>query len=465
MHDFRSFVKLLDERGELDRVSREVEPGQELAGVMSKIEEQRRAYLFENVTGAKFPLIGGLFNKLERFGMALGHDSEEPFTHELFDIRIEAAKANSIAPVSVETGPVKDVICTGANVDLADIPVPTFFELDSGPFITGAIGVSRDPESGAMNIGVYRTLILDRNHFVINASSLSDLRRIYAKWERTGETMPIALAIGVPPAMLVAAACKLPPGRCEFEIAGGLAGAALELVQCEGSDLMVPADAEIVIEGTVDFSRRVENLLGEFAGQYGPEEAPVTRVNTITHRSDAMYYAIVAGRNPEHNTLGMVAIYGVQRSIMAVLREAIPDIKNVYVHMDPGLGTLGHVTISIDKKSDEQPRKIIETAFATDGPIFPVSKIIKRIIVVDDDIDVTDLDDVNWAIWNRAAAASKFMVIPDVESWELERAAKEGMKSARIGIDATMDLEDIDKLIKPIIPGADEIQLDDYLNN
>lgn len=464
MHDFRSFIKLLDERGELDRVSCEVEPKQELAGVMSKIEAQQRAFFFENIKGARFPLVGGLYNKLERFAMALGHDSQEPFTHEQFDILIEAAKADPIAPVAVESGPVKDVIDSGDAVDLSQIPVPTFFELDSGPFITGAIGVSRDPESGEMNIGVYRTLILDRNHFVINASSLSDLRRIYAKWEKLGETMPIALALGVPPAMLVAAACKLPPNRCEFEVAGGLQHAPIELVQCENSDLMVPANSEIVIEGTVDFSRRVENLLGEFAGQYGPEDAPVTNVNTISHRRDAMYYAIVAGRNPEHNTLGMVAIYGVQRSIMAALREAIPEIDQVYVHMDPGLGTLGHVAISIDKQSDGQPRQIIETAFATGGAIFPVSKIIKRIIVVDNDIDVTDLDDINWAIWNRAAAASKFMVIPDVESWELERAAKEGMKSARIGIDATMDLDDIEKLVKPIIPGADEIKLDDYLN-
>jgi len=464
VHDFRSFIKLLDDRGELVRISREVEPRQELAGVMSKIETQRRAYLFENVTGAKFPLIGGLYNKLEKFGMALGHDSDEPFTHQLFDARIEAAKTNPIAPSSVKSGPVKEVICTGDDVDLAQIPVPTFFELDSGPFITGAIGISRDPESGEMNIGVYRTLILDRNHFVINASSLSDLRRIYAKWEKSGEAMPIALAIGVPPAMLVAAACKMPPNRCEFEIAGGLQGAPIDLVQCENSDLMVPADAEIVIEGTVDFSKRVENLLGEFAGQYGPEDAPVTEVNTITHRNDAMYYAIVAGRNPEHNTLGMVAIYGVQRSIMAALREAIPEIKDVHVHMDPGLGTLGHVAISIDKQSDAQPRQIIDTAFATGGAIFPVSKIIKRIVVVDEDIDVADMADVDWAIWNRAADASKFIVIPGVESWELERAAKEGMKSVRIGIDATMDLDDVDKLVRPIIPGADQIRLDDYLN-
>jgi UbiD family decarboxylase len=276
--------------------------------------------------------------------------------------------------------------------------------------------------------------------------------------------MPIALAIGVPPAMLVAAACKLPPNRCEFEIAGGLQGAPIDLVQCENSELMVPAGAEIVIEGTVNFSKRVENLLGEFAGQYGPEEAPITEVNTITHRSDAMYYSIVAGRNPEHNTLGMVAIYGLRRSIMAALREAMPEIKDIHIHMDPGLGTLGHIVISIDKRSDKQPREMIDKAFATGGAIFPVSKIIKRIIIVDDDIDIADMGDVTWAIWSRAADASKFIVIPGVESWELERAAKEGMKSVRIGIDATMDLDDVEKLIRPIIPGADQIRLDDYLN-
>jgi 2,5-furandicarboxylate decarboxylase 1 len=265
--------------------------------------------------------------------------------------------------------------------------------------------------------------------------------------------------------MLIAASCKLPPNRCEFDIAGGLQGRPMELVTCEDSDLLVPASAEIVIEGTVDFSERVENLLGEFAGQYGPENAPVTTVNTITHRSDAMFYSIVAGRNPEHNTLGNVAIYGVQHSIVGALKEAIPEIKNIYVLMDPGMGTLAHVTISIDKQSDEQPHQIIERAFAVGGSIFPVSKITKRIIIVDDDIDVSNIDDVNWAIWNRAADASKFMVIPGVESWELERAAKDGMKSVRIGIDATMDLEDVDKLVRPIIPGADKIQLEDYIND
>ena len=464
MLDFRSFIQLLEERGEVDHVSREVGREQELAGVMSKIETNRRAYFFHNVRGARFPVVGGLYNSLERFGLALGHEDPESFSHEQFDARIEAAKLATIPPIVAATGPNKENMIAGDDVDLADLPVPTFFELDSGPFITGAIGVTRDPESGELNVGIYRTLITGKNTCVINASSMADLRRIYASWEKRGETMPIAIALGVPPAMLVGASCKLPPNQNEYELAGGLAGEAIRLVKCEDSDLLVPADAEIVIEGTVDFSNRVENLLGEFAGQYGPENAPTTTVNKITHRNDAMYYAIVAGRNPEHNTLGNVAVYGVQRSITASIREAVPEAKDIDVVLEPAMGTLAHVTISIDKQSDDQPRDIIERVLAAGGHIFPVSKITKRIIIVDDDIDVHDRTDVNWAIWNRAAAANKFIIIPDVESWELERAAKEGQLSARIGIDATMDLEDIDKLVRPIIPGADEIELEDYLD-
>jgi UbiD family decarboxylase len=464
VHDFRSFVQLLKDRGEMDHVSREVERTQELAGVMSKIEAQRRAYYFESVKGAKFPVVGGLYNKLERFGLALEHEDAENFTHEAFDGRIEAAKANPIEPVTVDSAPVHENLITGQAVDLADIPVPKFFELDSGPFITGAIGITRDHDSGELNVGIYRTLIIGKNTFVINASSLSDLRRIYTGWEKSGEPMPIAIALGVPPAVLIAGSCKLPPNACEYNVAGGLAGEPIKVVKCRDSDLLVPAGAEIVIEGTVDFSNRVENLLGEFAGQYGPENAPVTQVNTITHRNDAMYYAIVAGRNPEHNTLGNVAIYGVQRSIIAAIREAVPDAKDIGVLLEPAMGTLAHVTISIDKQNDARPGEIIEKAFAAGGGIFPVSKITKRIIVVDDDIDVHDPVDVNWAIWNRAATAEKFVAIPNVESWELERAAKDGQLSVRIGIDATMDLEDVDKLIRPIIPGADKIRLEDYVD-
>jgi len=464
VYDFRSFIQLLEDRGEVDHISREVGRQRELAGVMSKIDLQRRAFYFDKVVGARFPLVGGLYNSLERYGLALGHAGPEPFGHEEYDARLQAAKAHPVAPATVASGPCQQHVVTGPDVDLADLPVPTFFELDTGPFITGAIGVARDPESGALNIGIYRTLITGRNTCVINASSMSDLRRIYTKWEHSGQTMPIAMALGVAPAMLIAGSCKLPPNECEYGVAGGLAGAPIELMQCQDSDLLVPADAEIVIEGTVDFSNRVENLLGEFAGQYGREDGPVTTINTLTHRDDALYYAVVAGRSPEHNNLANVAVYDVQRSIRAAIAAAVPEATDIDVIMEPSMGTLAHVTISISKQSDDQPRAIIARAFAAGGNILPISKITKRVIVVDDDVDVHDRADVNWAIWNRAAAAGKFQVIPGVESWELERAAKAGQKSARIGIDATMDLEDVDKLVRPVIPGADEIRLEDYID-
>lgn len=463
MHDFRSFVQLLEERGDLDRIAREVDPRFEQAAVMQKLDQARRAFLFEQVKGARYQAVGGLLNTLPRFGLALNQENPEDFGDGEFDALLEAAKATPIEPVETTEGISQDVVIEGEAVDLATLPVPTFFELDSGPFITAAIGITRDPANGIYNVGVYRTLIIGKNRCVINASSMSDLRRHYAAWEATGKSMPIALAIGADPCMLIASACKLPPNVPEFGVGGALKGGPVALVKCKTNDLLVPASAEFIIEGTVDFSERVKNLLGEFAGQYGPETAPATTVTAITHRRDPLFHTIMAGRNPEHNTLGSVAVYGVQRSINASVRAVLPQIRDLHVYLEPGLGTLAHVVISISKQDDAEPRHIIETAFQAGGHIFPVSKITKRIIVVDEDIDVHSMDDVQWAIWNRAATATKFMVIPDVESWELERAAKAGQLSARIGIDATMDLDDVDKLVRPITPGAKDLRLEDYI--
>lgn len=464
MHDFRALVKILEDRGELYRISRPVDPKFEMPAVMEQIERERKGFIFENAKGAKFPVIGGVLNRIECYGWSLGSKPGEPFTVADLDARFEAAKLAPIPPRQVASGPVKEVIQTGASLNLADLPVPTVFELDSGPFITAACGFSRNPNTGLLNVGVYRTLILGKNIFAVNASSLSDLRTFYQHAEKNGESMPIALAIGVQPALQMAAACKLPPHLSELDLAGGLNGKAIDMVKCETSDLMVPANAEMIIEGRVDFSRKIENTLGEFAGQYGPETAPVTEITAITHRKDAMYYAILAGKNPEHNTLGSMATFAIQRALAGSLRKALPDIHDINVYLDPTFGAMAHIVIAIHKKSDAQPMDIIEAAFKLGGGFFPVSHITKRIIVVDHDINVHDLNDVEWAIWSRVAEASKFRVIPDVESWELERCAKEGRGSLRLGIDATMDMEDREKLQRPVIPGADKVKLADYLS-
>lgn len=464
MLDFRGLVKLLEERGELYRISRPVEPRFEMPAVMEQIERERRGFLFENVRGARFPVVGGVLNRMECYGWALGSRPGEPYTASDLDARFEQAKAAGIPPGVITDAPVREVIRTGAEINTADLPVPTVFELDSGAFITAAVGISRNPRTGQLNVGVYRTLILGRNIVAVNASSLSDLRTFYQHAEKTGEPMHVALAIGVEPALQMAASCKLPPHQSELDLAGGLQGKAIDLVKCETSDLLVPANAEMIIEGRVDFSRKIENTLGEFAGQYGPETAPVTEITAITHRRDAMFYAILAGKNPEHNTLGSIATFAIQRALAGALRRQIPAIRDINVYLDPRFGSMAHIVISISKTSDAEPGAVIDAAFAAAGGFFPVSHITKRIVVVDDDVNVHDLNDVEWAIWSRVAEASKYRVIPDVQSWELERCAKEGRGSLRLGIDATMDMEDRDKLRRPVIPGAEKIRLADYLS-
>jgi 2,5-furandicarboxylate decarboxylase 1 len=153
-----------------------------------------------------------------------------------------------------------------------------------------------------------------------------------------------------------------------------------------------------------------------------------------------------------------------QQIIAQNLREQFPNISDINIACEPKLGAMLHIFISIDKKDDEEPLRLLEAAFAATAGIFPVSMITKRIIVVDDDIDVYDLEDVEWAVWTRLSRADKVMKIADVRSWELERCVNDNMESVRIGIDGTMDMDAVDKLLKPLIPGSENVHLDDYLD-
>lgn len=463
MHDLRSFAALLEERGELVRITRTVKREFELPALLKQLEQRGLAFIFESIEGADVPLIGGLLNSTTRLGQAIGQDTTKGYTHRNHAAAFGIAFNNPVAQVTTDQSPVKEIVITGDDIDLHKIPVPTFFELDSGPFITGAVGISRDPEHGQLNMGFYRCLITGPDKLVVNASSMSDLRRIYAAAEASGKPMPIAIAIGVPPALLMTASGKTPPGVSELDIAGALMNKPIELIKCETSDLMVPASAEIIIEGVVDLSDKIENTLGEFADQYGPETAPTTTVTAITRRKDAMFYSIMAGRNPEHNTIGAISIYGMQKVVEDTLRSQFPNIKEINVASEPRLGTMLHMFISIDKQDDEEPRRLLDAAFAADAGIFPVSIITKRIVVVDDDVDVFNLEEVEWAIWTRLSREEKIMTLPNVKSWELERCADDEMRSVRVGIDGTKDMEAADKLVRPIIPDATNIHLDDYL--
>lgn len=467
MLDFRGLVTLLEQRGELHRIRRAVDPRFEMPALMAQCEQQRRAFLFEHVKGGRFPVVGGLLNRIECYGWALGLPTDAGFGADDLGEHIEGAKSRPVAPREVATGPVKEVRCTGTAIDLREIPAPTVFELDSGPYLTAGCGITRNPQTGQLNVGIYRVLVMGRDTLAVNASSSSDLRGIYRQAEATGQPLDIALAIGVEPALLMAAVCKLPATASEYDLAGALMGRALDVVRCETSDLLVPANAEMVIEGRVDFTRQCEHTLGEFAGQYGPETAPVTVVSAVTHRRDAMHYSILAGKNAEHNTLGSIATFSIRRTLEAALRRALPQIHDLHVYLEPGFGSMAHVVIAVRAGAGIDAMALIDAAFSTGFPApggeLPLSLVTKRVIVVDDDVNVHDLADVEWAMWTRLGRAEKLRVIPAVRSWELERCAKDGEGSLRMAVDATIDREDFHKLRRTVIPGAERVKLADYL--
>jgi UbiD family decarboxylase len=178
-----------------------------------------------------------------------------------------------------------------------------------------------------------------------------------------------------------------------------------------------------------------------------------------------MFYSIMAGRNPEHNNIGNIATYGIQRDLAARIAALSPAIKGVNVFTAPRLGPMLHIAISMTKTTDGEPKELIRRAFAAPGSIFPVTRITRRIVVVDPDIDIHDIDDVEWAIWTRVADPSKIIVIPKAESWELDRVSPPGRGSLRIGIDATMDIADRDALVRPRTPGLENVRLDDYIGD
>ena len=177
MLDFRGLVDVLEARGELRRIKRTVDRQRELPALMEQVDRERRAYYFEHVEGARFPLVGGLLNRYEVYGWALDVPPGEPFTRDDLDARTAAARARPLPAVEVADGPVRECVLRGSEIDLGLLPVPTMFELDSGPFITGACGVTRDPTNGALHVGVYRTLVLRRDSFSANASATAALRQ------------------------------------------------------------------------------------------------------------------------------------------------------------------------------------------------------------------------------------------------------------------------------------------------
>ncbi|MBI2879963.1 MAG: UbiD family decarboxylase [Candidatus Tectomicrobia bacterium] len=397
--DLRTFIDEVAEKRpeEIVRVEREVDPRFELTAVVEKLERQGQfpAVFFQKVKGSDIPVLINLTASYDRLAMAL--DTTLDKMVETFCQR----EQNPITPKVVSDAPVKEVTLTGDRADLSILPIPTHNALDAGPYICSGLGICKDPESGKHNVGVYR-------HMVHDAKTLGNwvyqAHHGYYIWQRyaaRGEPMPFAIAIGHHPGAIMGAISRYPGVGGEYDGSGGLLGEPLELVPAETVDLLVPARAEIVIEGTVHPTElRQEGPFGEWPRYYtatGPK--PVVHVTAITMRKNPIYFDLFAA-HPEHNIVGGLPRMG---SVYRRVKEVVPSVKAVNMPMSGG--ARAHAYISLKKSADGEPKQAAFAALMAENNI-------KLVILVDDDIDVFNEPEVLWAVMSRFEADRDLIVMP-----------------------------------------------------
>jgi 2,5-furandicarboxylate decarboxylase 1 len=404
--DLRTYLEtLLREHPEqLKIVDDEVDPEFEATAIVDKIERDDRypgfpAVLFKNIGGSQVPLLLNLHGTYER--VALSIDSDVPGMVDEYSKREGKPIPPTIVPS--EQAPVHEVVYTGDEIDITKFPFLVHQELDAGKYITSAATVSRDPESGKLNSGIFRHQIQGPKQVGFMTNPAHHTSYILRANRDAGTKMEVALVIGHHPAMLMAAVSKLPGIGGEFDVMGGLLGESVEMVKCKTVDLEVPAGAEIVIEGIVDTDpEKVQNEgpFGEYPLYYtrlGP--MPWVEITAVTTRKDPIYVDVFNAHR-EHLVLGALPRMG---SMFRRVREVMPTVTALNL---PLSGIRSMAFISMKKKVEGEPKLAACAAFTVDP-------ILKHVFIVDDDIDVFNDDQVMWALTTRFQADRDLTIMPN----------------------------------------------------
>jgi 2,5-furandicarboxylate decarboxylase 1 len=433
--DLRYFLKIVEERTpELFlRIKKEVSPRWELSAVQKRLEADDRLpiLVFDKVQGHDIPIVTNLFASKRHLALALETSPQDVVT------RFAAAQKNRIAPRTVASGPVKDVILTGDKADLGTLPIVTHCEKDAGPYISSGVTIIRDLVSGCLNAGIYRNRYLSPKTVTMNMAPLCHASQVAAQAEARNQHVEAAIVIGHHPAMGMASQQRGQLSDFELETMGGLLGEPVDVVPCETVDVLVPADAEIVIEGRIRTDRwEDDGPFGDYWLYYAPpKKARVFEVTAITRRRDAIYHDIF-NVGPEHLVLFSLGMEGV---VLSQLQQFVPQVTAINVPVS-GSGNLVYVQIKKDFEGLG-----INTALAALGAYR-----FKCAVVVDEDIDIYDDRKVLWAMMTRTQADRSFFTVPgsyisrvDPTGYAPWQSGGTGdrLLSTRLGVDATKPLD------------------------
>jgi UbiD family decarboxylase len=420
----RSFLSALEDRdpSQVLRVSRRVEQDYDSTALVMELEARGRSPVvwLEKVGTSAFPVVTNVYGSRSRYAMALGVPNDQ-----LTEIW---AKHNDrlLEPVRRDTGPIHDVVLTGKDVDLGVLPIMNHFAEDAGRYITNAIVVANDPDTGVRNASFHRMQVKGRDLLGTSLHSRRHLWNYAHRAEERGEDLPIAIIVGAHPLFTFGGLWKGPIGVDEYAVIGGLMGAPLETVRGRTVPIDVPTQAEFVLEGRILASRREpEGPFAEFTG-YASERSTqhVVQISAICHRQNAIYQDIVPGISDEHTS--MLAIPAEAR-LLKTLRQQFPNATAVAY---PKSGTCRfHAYISLKNATEGQARNAAAVAFGDDLSL-------KLVIVVDDDVDVRNDSDVLWAMATRMQAHEDIDVLRNAMGAILDPSNKAGLTS-KMMIDAT----------------------------
>jgi 2,5-furandicarboxylate decarboxylase 1 len=448
--DLRSFIAELESKHpeEVVRVSKAISPRYEITALLTQLEKSKRFPLLfcENVEGCDAPVVINVQASRKLMALALECSAEE------LAAKFSERQGKPLAPVEVSEGPVHEVVKTGDDVDLTKVPLLTHYDVNAAPYITAGVVVAADPGSGIRNTSYNRLMMARKRELRIFMAVGRHLWTLHNKMERRNEPLPIAIVVGVHPLFSLGAQAFTPSTEDEYAVIGGMMDEALRVVKGKTAPILVPADAEMVIEGKIlPNVRREEGPFGEFTGHaVSKDDRQVIEVTAITHRKNYIFQDVHAGYT-EHKLMGAVPR---EAALIKAVRQTVPTVRDVCMPVSGNCRF--HAYISIAKRTPGQAKNAICAAFAAD-------MLLKHVVIVDEDIDVYDEEQVLWAVSNRFQADHGLVVIPHAQGSELDPSAGPGGVNAKMGLDATKPLTGFAPELRVPEEVMKKIRLEDFV--
>lgn len=449
--DLREFISLLEQEGELKRITAEVDPNLEITEIADRcLRSGGPALLFENPKGSSVPLLANLFGNTKRIALAMGQQDleglrdvgrllaflKEPSPpkgwRDLWQSLPSYKNVLNMPPAVRKTAPCQEVVIAEEDVDLGFLPIQTCWPGDAGPLVTWPLVITRGPEKDRQNLGIYRMQKIGPNKLIMRWLSHRGGALDFKEWQDKfpGEGFPVSIAIGADPATVLATVTPVPDTLSEYAFAGLLRNSKTEVVKSLTNNLQVPASAEIVLEGVIEADEMAdEGPYGDHTGYYNEvERFPVFTIKRITHRRDPIYHSTYTGRPPDEPAMLGVALNEV---FVPLLQKQFPEIVDFY--LPPEGCSYRMAIVSMKKQYPGHAKRVMMGVWS----FLRQFMYTKFVVVVDEDINIRRWEDVIWAITTRMDPIRDAVMIDNTPIDYLDFASPVAGLGSKMGLDAT----------------------------